>query len=236
MPYHRTIYVETFNGVNYNNIDDYDNININKFHHIDQVQDGIIYTHTNEKIKSRKKNKNSNLHLNLSSRNGVMKVFNDIPGLLEHILTFLQPKDILHCTSYINKRFYNASRDGDLWKLCCIYKWKDKSNMPKVRNWSYAHYFDYRKGGIGKKSRRNRRSTRRKRRKTRIDIALFWRMKVDPDIIQSSSSSTCRAREDSNMSNGLSIQEMKTMLLERPLGLFRKVANHNITKNRTSLQ
>lgn len=152
------------------------------------------------------------------------KVFNDIPGLLENILSYLHAKDIIQTTSYINKRFYNASRNNDIWKCICIYEWKDKFHAPKVRNRNRVRIESRRKssssnrGSSGKKRKRNEKITRSHycynynqsqnnnnngRHHTNYnDIALFWRMKINPNIIY----------------HDLSIQEMKYMLYERPLG------------------
>ena len=82
-----------------------------------------------------------------------IKVLQDIPGMLEYIILFLQPNDILHCTSYINKRFYIASRNDGVWKSCCIYKWKNKLNTPKVRNWNIYWKKDVAVAITGKTSR-----------------------------------------------------------------------------------
>lgn len=181
------------------------------------------------------------------------RVLNDIPGMLECILTYLPPNDILHCTSYINKRFYHASRNDDVWKLCCVYKWKDKLNTSKVRNWSGSRSYYNRTPRSGSSSRSSVKTTTttnsnvdmRSKNSTcsasasasaststsakdnvtctmntsNIDIALFWRMKVDPNlIIQSNSNNNNNDSTDNNTGNGPSIHEMKLMLMERPLG------------------
>lgn len=49
-------------------------------------------------------------------------------GVLEHILSFASPKDLVEATG-VNQRWKEAGRSDILWKLACASFWKDRKGV-----------------------------------------------------------------------------------------------------------
>jgi len=56
----------------------------------------------------------------------------DSYGLLEYILSYSPPQDLL-CAAQVNRQWYHCARQDDLWRQACIYLWRDKVGMPLLR-------------------------------------------------------------------------------------------------------
>jgi hypothetical protein len=50
-------------------------------------------------------------------------------GVLEHILSFASPKELVRATE-VNQRWKEAGRSDILWKLACASFWKDRKGVP----------------------------------------------------------------------------------------------------------
>ena len=67
-----------------------------------------------------------------SNLDQIVQLIDDSYGLLEYILSYSHPDDLLNA-ALVNRQWYHCARQDDLWRQACIYLWRDKVGMPLLR-------------------------------------------------------------------------------------------------------